>query len=60
MEMCFEDLNFQEVKQKAIEIYQSDNKILDFKIVHKRDSNKWIVRFNIPNDVFINKFMLDK
>lgn len=60
MEICLEGYTFQEVKQKAIEIYQKVNNILDFTISHKRNSNKWIIKFRIPNDDFISKFMLDK
>ena len=60
MEMCLEGYTFQEVKQKAIEIYQKNNNILDFTIQHKRNSDIWIIKFHIPNDDFISKFMLDK
>jgi hypothetical protein len=60
MEMCLEGYTFQEVKQKAIEIYQKNNSILDFTIRHKRNSDKWIIKFHIPNYDFISKFMLDK
>ena len=60
MEMCLEGYTFQEVKQKAIEIYQKNNNILDFTITRKRNSDKWIIKFHIPNNDFISKFMLDK
>lgn len=60
MEMCLEGYSFQEVKQKAIEIYQNNNNILDFTIRHKRNSDKWIIKFHIPNYEFISNFMLDK
>ena len=60
MRLCLEGYTFQEVKQKAIEIYQKNNNILDFTIQHKRNSDIWIIKFRIPNDDFISKFMLDK
>jgi hypothetical protein len=60
MEMALEGYTFQEVKQKAIEIYQKSNRILDFSIRHKRNTNIWIIAFKIPNSDFITNFMLDK
>ena len=59
MEMCFENCSFEEVKEKAIQIYQQHPKILDFQIFHKRNTNIWIVKFRIPNPAF-QKIMLDK
>ena len=60
MEIVLQGCSFQEVKQKAIKIYQNSESILDFRITHKRDADVWIIKFHIPNQPFISKFMLDK
>lgn len=59
MEIELKGCSFQEVKQKAIEIYQNSESILDFEIRHKRDTDIWIIKFHIPNYHFICDFMLD-